>query len=119
MTIRRARDRSLAIRLVLAIRFIIVYFWEIVRSTWMVAKDVLTPGVDATPAVVAIPLEGLSPLQATVLANLVTMTPGTLSLDVTDDGRLLIVHGMFVGDIEAFRQGIKKNFEARVLEVLT
>jgi multicomponent Na+:H+ antiporter subunit E len=46
------------------------------------------------------------------------MTPGSLSIDVSDDRRVLYVHTMFVGDPEAFRRTIKHDFERRVLELL-
>jgi len=52
------------------------------------------------------------------LANLLTLTPGTLSLDVSDDGRVLYIHAMFIDDPESFRRRIKDGLERRLLEVL-
>jgi multicomponent Na+:H+ antiporter subunit E len=57
-------------------------------------------------------------LEITLVANLVSLTPGTLSLDVSDDRRTLYVHVMFMDDIEAVRGAIKDGIERRVLEVL-
>ena len=53
-----------------------------------------------------------------MLANVITLTPGTLSLDVSEDRRTLYVHGMFVDDPEAFRREIKDGFERRIEELL-
>jgi multicomponent Na+:H+ antiporter subunit E len=71
-----------------------------------------------TPAIVAIPLDIDSDGEITLLANMITLTPGTLSLDVSDDRRFLYVHGMHIKDIEAFKQEIKGGFEVIVREVL-
>jgi len=52
------------------------------------------------------------------LANLITLTPGTLSLDVSDDRKVLYVHAMYINDREQFVQSIKQGFERRLLEIL-
>jgi multicomponent Na+:H+ antiporter subunit E len=69
------------------------------------------------PAIVAIPLDLRGDLEITLLANLITLTPGTLSLDVSSDKRVLYVHSMYVTDIAAFRSEIKNGFEKRVKEL--
>jgi multicomponent Na+:H+ antiporter subunit E len=51
-----------------------------------------------------------------MLANMITLTPGTMSLDVSDDRKVLYVHGMHVYELEAFRDGIKEGFEKKVRE---
>jgi multicomponent Na+:H+ antiporter subunit E len=71
------------------------------------------------PAIVAIPLDLRSPLAITLLAQMITLTPGTLSLDVSSDRRVLYVHSMYVDDIDAFRRSIKDGFERRLLQVLS
>jgi multicomponent Na+:H+ antiporter subunit E len=72
------------------------------------------------PGIIAIPLDARTDLEITLLANLITLTPGTLSLDVSADRRVLYVHVMYIDndDIEAVRRSIKDGFERRVLEVL-
>jgi len=67
---------------------------------------------------VAVPLDARSDMEITLLANLITLTPGTLSLDVSDDRSVLYVHGMFVEDAQLMREQIKNGFERRVLELL-
>ena len=70
----------------------------------------------------ASPLGGQSPLDLksdagiTVLANLITLTPGTLSLDVSPDRKTLFVHALHVEDPDAFRREVKEGFERRVKE---
>jgi multicomponent Na+:H+ antiporter subunit E len=68
--------------------------------------------------VVAVPLDAESDVEITLLANLVTLTPGSLSLDIAPDRSCLYVHAMFVDDVEQLRRDVKEGFERRVLELL-
>lgn len=99
------------------IGFIGFFLVALVQANVRVAWEVLTPGHTMRPAIVAIPLDLRSPLQITLLAQMITLTPGTLSLDVSSDRRVLYVHSMYVDDIDEFRAEIKNGFERRVREV--
>jgi multicomponent Na+:H+ antiporter subunit E len=101
-----------------AFAFAAFFVWELILSNLRVAADVLSPRPRRRPGVVAVPLDATEDAEITLLANLVTLTPGTLSLDVSEDRRTLYVHGMFVDDPEVFRREIKEGFERRVLELL-
>ncbi|MCP6657999.1 Na+/H+ antiporter subunit E, partial [Klebsiella pneumoniae] len=70
-----------------------------------------------TPGIVAVPLDVESDLEVTVLATVITLTPGTLSLHLTDDRRTLDVHAMYIDDPAVLVRGIKEGFERRVREV--
>ena len=79
------------------------------------------PGIMAgltTLPVIGIPIKAQTDLEITVLANLITMTPGTLSLDISPDRKTLYVHAMYIRDPEALRRDIQENFEPRVLALL-
>jgi multicomponent Na+:H+ antiporter subunit E len=70
--------------------------------------------------IVAIPLTAERPLEIAMLATAITLTPGTLSVDVGVDAegrRVLYVHDLVVHDPEAVRKSIKEDFEARVLRI--
>jgi len=97
--------------------FVLFFLRELVVSNLRVAWTVLGPGT-RRPGVVAVPLDLEGDAAITLLANVVTLTPGTLSLDVSPDRRTLYVHGMFVDDPEAFRREIKDGFERRIGELL-
>lgn len=98
---------------------LLIYFaWELSISSLQVAWDVLMPISRARPAIVAIPLDITDPLQITVLANLISLTPGSLTLDASPDERTLYVHVMFVDDPEDVRRRIKTGFERRVWEAM-
>jgi multicomponent Na+:H+ antiporter subunit E len=72
------------------------------------------------PGVVAIPLDARTDAEITMLANLITLTPGSVSLDLSPDKRTLYVHAMYIdgGDVEAYRRSVKEGLERRVLELL-
>jgi multicomponent Na+:H+ antiporter subunit E len=98
--------------------FLVYYLKELIISNGVIAYDILTPSFHMTPGVVGIPLDARTDLEITVLANLITMTPGTLSLDISPDRKTLYVHAMYIRDPDALRSDIKNNLERRVLELL-
>jgi multicomponent Na+:H+ antiporter subunit E len=101
-----------------SIRFAFFFLRELIHSNLRVAWDVISPKSRRKPGIVAVPLDVSTDIEITVLANLITLTPGTLSLDVSDDRRVLYVHGMFVEDPQLMRNEIKSGFERRVMELL-
>lgn len=100
------------------LRFAVFYVWELILANLRVAYDVMTPRHRIRPGVVAIPLDAKTDAEITLLANLITLTPGSVSLDVSSDRRFLYLHAMYIDDVEEFRQSIKDTLERRVLEVL-
>jgi len=92
--------------------------WEIVVANLKVVAAVLGPRRLLRPALVAVPLETMTDAQIAVLSNLISLTPGTLSLDVSPDRRTLYVHAISASSPEALRREIKEGFERRVLEAL-
>lgn len=98
--------------------FLVFFLVELTKSNMRVAYDVLTPTHHMKPGIVAVPLEASTPLEITLLANLITLTPGTLSLDVSHDRKTLYVHSMYLTDPDSFRKEIKENLERRLLELL-
>jgi multicomponent Na+:H+ antiporter subunit E len=109
-------------RVVKAITFSLFYIRELLLSNLRMARDVLLNCPNLRPAIVAVPLdvETDSEAELTLLANLISLTPGTLSLDLSPDRRFLYVHAMEIpgDDLDCFRQNLKQELERRVLEVL-
>ncbi len=99
--------------------FIAFFLRQIVKANLEVIYHTLAPRHRMRPGIIAVPLDVRSDAEITFLANLITLTPGTLSLDVSADRRVIYVHSMTSGhDPEGFRRHIKEGFERRVLEVL-
>lgn len=99
------------------LRLMLLFLSELVKSCLTVAKQVLLPHLSCCAGIVEIPLEVKSDIEITLLANLITLTPGTLSLHISPDRSILFIHAMSVPDPEALRQEIKSGFERRILEV--
>lgn len=99
------------------LRAIGVFLWEIVLANLRVTYHVFAPLQRMRPGIVAVPLDVRSDVAITMLANAITLTPGTLSLDVATDRQTLYVHGMRVSTPEEFRAEIKGVLEKHVKEV--
>ena len=100
-----------------AVGLFLYFLKELLLSNAAVARSILRPVSSLSPGIVAVPLDLTSDAGITVLANLITLTPGTLSLDVSSDRRTLYVHALDVADPDAFRREVKEGFERRVKEV--
>jgi len=98
--------------------FILFFIKEIFMANLRVAYDVLTPRHHMRPGIVAIPLDLNTDLEITVLTTLITLTPGSLCLQITDDRRILYIHAMYIDDPGQLVSDIKNGFERRVREVL-
>jgi multicomponent Na+:H+ antiporter subunit E len=98
--------------------FLLFYVRQLVLSNLRVAHDVLTPTHYMKPGMIGVRLDAETDAEITLLANLLTMTPGTLSVDVSDDRGTLYIHAMYIDDIEEFRREIKEGFERRLLELM-
>lgn len=100
------------------VAFIFFFLYELVKANIEVAIEVMTPKFRMTPGIVKFPLDAETDLEISFLANLISLTPGTLSMDVSDDRKVLYVHSMYIKDRESFIAGIKNGFEKRLLEIL-
>jgi multicomponent Na+:H+ antiporter subunit E len=95
------------------------FVWELLKANFTAAVDVLSPRPRLRAGVVAVPLDAKTDIQITTLANLITLTPGTLSLDVSTDRRVLYVHVLHLDEeIDEFRRKTKQDLERRVVEVI-
>lgn len=93
-----------------------LFLYELVLSAVRVARVVLSPRLDLKPGIFAYPLTVDRDFEITLLANLITLTPGTLSVDVSDDRKVLFVHCIDVPDVEAAIADIRNGFERKILE---
>ncbi|MEM7696161.1 MAG: Na+/H+ antiporter subunit E [Pseudomonadota bacterium] len=100
-----------------AVGLALTFLIELVKSSVNVAVIVLSPGRKLRPAIVAYPLDVTTNAEITLLANLITLTPGTLSMDVSDDRKTLYVHAIDVDDPNEIVGDIKASFERRIMKV--
>ncbi|MCX8134403.1 MAG: Na+/H+ antiporter subunit E [Roseococcus sp.] len=95
-----------------------LFLRELVLSAWTVIRATLAPRLEVRPGVVAVPLRLRSAAGVTLLADMVTLTPGTTALHVSPDRSVLYVHAMDVESAEALRASIAARLEAPTMRVL-
>ena len=100
------------------VRLAVFFVYELIVSSLRVVWDVVTPSHLSRPGIVALPLDVDGEAEILVVANLISLTPGSLSLDLSSDRKTLYVHAMFVDDPEKLRQELKSGIERRVVEAL-
>ena len=89
------------------------YIKEVILGTLLVARDVLSPKPKLSPILLKVPLVPMNPRQRLLLACLISMTPGTLSIDEEDHGRTLIVHSLYgAKDPQAAINHLKNHYES-------
>lgn len=108
----RRPKRGFALRPLAAFRFVGYFLVKLVEASVVVGIEVVTPHNRIRTGIVAVPLRGASDTLVTLVADAVTLTPGTLTLEVSRNPPTLYVHVLHLGDIEAVRR------EIRHLEVL-
>lgn len=94
----------------------LLFLQELILSALRVAALVLRPKLAIKPAFVAFPLTVTTDVEIALLANLITLTPGTLSVDVSADRRHLLIHVIDLQDRDALIRSIRDGLEARVME---
>ncbi|MBA3313623.1 MAG: Na+/H+ antiporter subunit E [Planctomycetaceae bacterium] len=111
-------SRSYSARLPRLIEFLLYFAWEVLVANLRLAYDVITPRHRMRPGVIAVPLEAETDGEILLLASVITLTPGTLSLDVSPDRKFLYVHSMYILDAEDEKRKLKHGFERRILALL-
>jgi multicomponent K+:H+ antiporter subunit E len=91
--------------------------WDIVLSNVEVARRILGPEAALTPTFVWLPLELTNIHGITALASIITLTPGTVSAELSDDRRHLLIHCFNLDDAEALLATIKARYEAPLKEI--
>lgn len=99
------------------VRLILFFIYDLMMSSFQVAYDVLTPTDHSNPKILRMPLDVKSDIEILLVTNLISLTPGTLSLDVTPDRKTLIVHAMFADDPDEVIASLKSGMERMVKEV--
>ncbi len=99
------------------IALVFYFLWTVIVANFRMARAVLSPLSRLHPAIVAVPLDITDPIGITLLANWITLTPGTLTIEVAEDTKTMYIHTFQCPDVEAFRAEIKNAFERRIMEL--
>ncbi|SFB92386.1 multicomponent Na+:H+ antiporter subunit E [Parapedobacter composti] len=100
------------------IGFFLYFVYEMVKANIQVAYDVITPKYFMKPGIVKYPMNAKTDFEINMLSTVISLTPGTLIIDVSEDRKVLYIHVMYLRDKEQFIRQIKDGFERRLLEVI-
>lgn len=91
---------------------------ELFRANMQIAYDLVTPSYFMKPGIIRFPLRAETDFEINMLANIISLTPGTLILDVSDDKKVLYIHATYVTSKEDFITYLREGFEKKLLEIL-
>lgn len=101
----------------IAIRFVALVLWDIVLANLILAVRLLGPHRKLQPAFMVLPLDIEQDFTITLLASTISLTPGTVSADLSMDRRYLLIHCLHVTDIDAAIAEMKQRYEAPLKEI--
>ena len=100
------------------LKLVVLFLYELIVSSLQVTWDVITPRHRARPAIIDMPLDVKSDTGILLVTNLISLTPGTLSIDVSEDRKTLKIHAMFADDPDAVCHALKSGMEKWVIDAL-
>ena len=108
MLFRSWRPGQIVIRPLGACRLALFFSYKLVQSTVVVAQAVVMPSHRVHTGIVAVPLQGCSDALVTLIADAVSLTPGTLTLEVRRNPLTLYIHALDVRDVDAVRADVRR-----------
>ncbi|MFC2948427.1 Na+/H+ antiporter subunit E [Virgibacillus sediminis] len=104
-------------RVISILNLLFLFIKELVLSNIEMIKYIYTPSLDNEPGIFELPLDVTTDWEINMLANFISLTPGTLTIAVSDDNTKLFVHAMNIENVEDEIQSIKGSFEKAIMEV--
>lgn len=98
-------------------KLLVLFLKELVLSTIAVVKQIIHPRLNMRPGIFAYQTELISDWEVTLLGCLITLTPGTLTLEISPDQRTLYIHAFDMEDAEQSAKQIRQTFEKAIMEV--
>lgn len=100
------------------INFSLFFIYELLVANLEIAWDLITPGYFMKPGIIKFELTAKTDIEISMLANMLSLTPGTLIIDVSDDKKVLYIHVMYLKDYHKTTQRIRFGYERRLLNIL-
>lgn len=114
----RGDDQRYFTRIPKAIKFVFYFLYKLIMANIQVAYDVITPRYFFKPGIIRYHTEAATDIEVNLLSTVISLTPGTLILDISDDRKVLYIHVMYLKDKEHFISDIRNGFEKKLLELL-
>ncbi|MGM8364655.1 Na+/H+ antiporter subunit E [Virgibacillus sp. W0181] len=105
------------VRVYSIIKLIFIFFRELILSNIDVVRLVYKRKPDIEPGIFAMPTELKTNWEITLLANLITLTPGTMSVAISEDDSIIFIHAMHIDEVHTAIYDIKNTFEKAIMEV--
>lgn len=102
------------VRPVRVVGFFLYFLLQVVRSNVILARDVITPGSNIAPGIIGVPLRDCSDALVTLVANAFTLTPGSITIEVSRDPTVIYVHVLYLSDVEDARAELLRLAELAV-----
>jgi len=115
---RTDEDRRYFYKVPQIISLVFYFVYEMLRANIQVAYDVMTPKYFMRPGIVKYPMNAKTEMEINLLSTMISLTPGTLILDISEDRKTMYIHVMYLNDPEKFVRDTKKGLERRLLEAL-
>lgn len=98
--------------------FFLHFFVDMIRANIEVAKEIITPELNMSPGIIAYKHSLKTDFEITMLTNLIALTPGTMVLKISEDKKILYIHGLYLKDREKFVHKIKNDLEKKLIEIV-
>ncbi|GAA4133495.1 Na+/H+ antiporter subunit E [Sphingobacterium kyonggiense] len=115
---RNETDQRYFYRVPKIVSFFFFFLYELIKANVQVAYDVITPKYFFKPGIVRYPVNATTDFEINLLATFISLTPGTLIMDISDDKKAIYIHVMYLKDEEAFIRSLKTGVERKLLEIL-
>jgi multicomponent Na+:H+ antiporter subunit E len=115
---RAEEDQRYFTRVPKTLLLLLSFVYEMVKANVQVAYDVITPKYFFKPGIVRYPMNAKSDLEINLLSTFISLTPGTLILDISEDKKTLYIHVMYLKDKQSFIKETKNKIEKKLLEIL-
>lgn len=115
---RNQADKRYFTRIPKSIYFVFYFIYEMLLANIQVAYDVVTPKYFFTPGIISYKMNAKTDVEINLLSTVISLTPGTMVLDISDDNTTLYIHVMYLKDRDIFTEQIRNGFERKLLELL-
>jgi len=114
----KAEERNYFYRVPKIILFIFSFFYDMIQANIEVTREIMTPELNMTPGIIAYDHSLKTDFEITMLTNLIALTPGTMVLKISDDKKILYIHGLYVKDKEKFIERLRNGLEKKLIEII-
>jgi len=97
--------------------FVLTYLFQLTKANILIAKEILSLHPKLKPGIIKLELDVKKDFEILSMVNLISMTPGSLCVDISEDKKYIYVHEMYIDDVDEMKLKIKNSLEKRILEL--